>query len=627
MPRNESRRRASPLQSSVAPRASIAGGLNSCLLILGMAMANVASGASVTVTVTTTLRRCRWRWNLLNKAPAAAFASNSLCSSTLTLGVQSRSASKTRTRHSWRDIHFHTSTRDIRRSASSMGGSSDMTANEMQMKDDALKMVTAAINAVDPNVAVRDRLKIKWVKEQPILVAKADRDANKELIYNLSDYDKVRIISFGKASAAMALAAAEILSDSLSQASIPVPKVDGVVIIKDGHATDDEIRTLEEKHNIIVRSASHPVPDARSVAGANEIFQLASSSDARTLIVACISGGGSALFCSPRYGLTLEDLMATNSRLLESGMPIEHMNVIRKRLENGKGGRLAAEAYPATVVTLVLSDIIGDPLDLIASGPTVPDSSDWNDACSLVEEYGLGTGGHHELPLGVIELLQRGKEGILDDTPKAYHPAFSGREPHDKESRRYRKLHSETVLVGNNYASVMAAADEALRIGYNPVVLGTRVDGEASCVALSYVAMAEMLSRQRHGTDVKYSACALPAALISGGETIVTLPPNCNGKGGRNQELALSAALKMKEMNLRDVILASVGTDGTDGPTDSAGAIVHGGLVNDENIEDVKEALRNHDAYPWLEASKSKPLVFTGPTGTNVADVYITLVR
>ena len=211
--------------------------------------------------------------------------------------------------------------------------------------------------------------------------------------------------------------------------------------------------------------------------------------------------------------------MATKSRLLEYGMPIEHMNVIRKRLENGKGGKLAAAAYPATVLTLVLSDIIGDPLDLIASGPTVPDSSDWDDACRLVEEYGLNAGGNHELPKPVLDLLQMGKDGTLDDTPKSSHPAFS-------TSGGSRPL-SETVLVGNNHAAVMATAEEAEKLGYNPVALGTRVDGETSHVAGTYISMAEMLSRQRDDGDVKYPIANLPAALIAGGETIVTLPPNC----------------------------------------------------------------------------------------------------
>lgn len=497
-----------------------------------------------------------------------------------------------------------------------------MTANEVQMTKDALKMVNAAIEAVDPNVAVRDRLKVEWDDDQPMLVAKAERDDSRELVYDLSDYDNISIISFGKASAAMALASAEVISDSFSRATVPAPKLGGLVIIKDEHATDEEIKTLNDKHSIVVRSASHPVPDARSVAGANEILQLASSSDDKTLILVCVSGGGSALFCSPRSPLELEDLMATNSRLLESGMPIEYMNVIRKRLENGKGGRLAATAYPATVLTLILSDIIGDPLDLIASGPTVPDDgSDWDDACRLVEEYGLNAGGNHELPQAVLDMLQMGKEGKLDDTPKSSHPAFSASDE--------TKSLSENILVGNNYAAVMAAAEEAEKMGYNPVVLGTRIDGEASCVAGSYVAMAEMISRQRDDVDNdKYPIGTIPAALIAGGETIVTLPPKCKGKGGRNQELALSAALKMREMGLRDVVLASVGTDGTDGPTDAAGAIVYGGSVDDETIDGAKEALKNHDAYTFFDAAKgTQSLVKTGPTGTNVADVCVTLVK
>ena len=235
-------------------------------------------------------------------------------------------------------------------SLSSSYTSSEMTSNERQMNDDALKIVNAAIRAVDPNVAVRERLVVECNdnNEPKRIIAKADRDGTRELVYKLSEYDNIRIISFGKASAAMTLAAADVLSNSLKQQTSKVPKLDGLVIIKDDHATDEEIKTLNEKHNILVHAASHPVPDARSVIAANEIIELVSSSCSRTLIIACISGGGSALFCSPREGLTLEDLMSTNSRLLESGMPIEKMNVIRKRLENGKGGRLAALAYPAT---------------------------------------------------------------------------------------------------------------------------------------------------------------------------------------------------------------------------------------------------------------------------------------
>ncbi|KAL3811714.1 hypothetical protein ACHAXA_004080 [Cyclostephanos tholiformis] len=546
-----------------------------------------------------------------------------------------RASSSTRLSHPWPSFDGCKSSRPL--SSRAARGVMTMTANEMQMKEDASRMARAAIRAVRPDAAVRDRLRVVECDDggRRLLVARADDGGGRmrELAYDLSEYDSVKIVAFGKASAAMALASGEVLSvvDSTTATSgssnVPSPRLDGVAIIKDGHATEDEIKILNERYNILVRSASHPVPDARSVSAATEILDLASSSDSRTLIVACISGGGSALFCSPRDGLTLDDLMAANRRLLESGMPIERMNVIRKRLENGKGGRLATSAYPATVLALVLSDIIGDPLDLIASGPTVPDDgSCWDDARALVDSYGLNAGGEYELPTAVLDLLSMGKDGKFDDTPKSSHSAFSTMVgTHKHSSNMEPKLYSETILVGNNDAAVLAAAEEAAIMGYNPVILGTRFDGEAACVGKSYISMAEMISRQRNDAYIKYPVARLPVAFIAGGETVVTLPPNCTGKGGRNQELALSAAMKMREIGLRDVVLASVGTDGTDGPTDAAGAIVHGGLVNEVTIDDARNALKNHDAYNFLKRTGS--LMITGPTGTNVADICITLVK
>lgn len=535
-----------------------------------------------------------------------------------------------------------------RREASGDGGpdgtTTSMSENEMQMTEDASRMARAAIRAVYPDESIRNRLRVICIENDDYdddygddagrryyLVAGADdggggtgkegttsSSPSRELVYDLSRYDRIRIVAFGKASAAMALACGEVLTTN----DVPGVKLDGLVIIKDDHATNEEIVTLYERYNIVVRSASHPVPDERSANAASEILDLASESDSRTLILACISGGGSALFCSPKCGLALADLMETNNRLLESGMPIECMNVIRKRLEYGKGGGLSMTAYPATVLSLVLSDVIGDPLDLIASGPTVPDDVDgWDDARRIVDAYGLNAGGEHELPAAVLDVLSGGRDGVLDDAPRSSHPAFS------TMALGGRTSYSETILVGNNDAAVLAAAEEASRMGYNPVILGSRFDGEASCVARAYVSMAEMISRQRNDGDahVPYPIAHLPVALIAGGETVVTLPPNCAGRGGRNQELALSAAMRMREIGLRDVVLASVGTDGTDGPTDAAGAIVYGGLVNDDTIEDARNALKNHDAYEFLNRTKS--LFITGPTGTNVADICITLVK
>ena len=333
------------------------------------------------------------------------------------------------------------------------------TPNEIDMRKDAMKIIKSAIRAVDPYVAVRDRLRVEQNEGSSTLVVQRD---GAEISYDLSKFDSIKVFSFGKASAAMASATAEILITSQL-------KLDGTVIIKDDHATSNEIETLQ-KYNIAVRAASHPVPDSRSLESANEILASASKSDSRTLIVVCISGGGSALFCSPREPLSLNDLIETNSALLKSGMPIDKMNIIRKRLEKGKGGKLAAASYPAPVLTLILSDIIGDPLDLIASGPTVADESNWDDAIAIAEEYGLDVGGEHELPMAVLKLLKMGRDGLVDDTPKTDNPAFSF---NSATSTSF----SENVLVGNNRAAVMAAADEAKQLGYNPVVLGTRVEG------------------------------------------------------------------------------------------------------------------------------------------------------
>eukprot|EP00978_Attheya_sp_CCMP212_P027892 scaffold94627_cov53-Attheya_sp.AAC.2 len=437
----------------------------------------------------------------------------------------------------------------------------------------------------------------------------------------------------------------------------------------------EELGVLKEL-NIEVREASHPIPDERSVEAANEVLELLKQeASERTLVVCCISGGGSALFCSPRPPLGLTDLADTNASLLQSGMAIQDMNVIRKRLERGKGGKLASHfAHPSTLLTLVLSDIIGDPLDLIASGPTVPDPSNWEMAVKLVEQYQLNKGQANALPQSVLELLQQGVDGTLDDdaddapsTPS--HPMFCTSRGNENES----SMLSETILVGNNELAVMAAAHEAKQRGYHPIVLGTRIEGEAQTVAGVYTAMAEQLSRQRRqerqDNALLYSMCPLPAAIIAGGETTVTLQTTANdgddwtGTGGRNQEIGLAAALQLQTWQLRNVVLASVGTDGTDGPTDAAGAIVDGGTVArvehaNQGSYTAQSALQHHDAYTFfnsMEESSSPipssptttrittstahdetdsnttfnvfPLVKTGPTGTNVADVCITLVR
>jgi glycerate-2-kinase len=569
------------------------------------------------------------------------------------------------------------------------------------MTKDITQIYTKAIEAVDPSCAIQSHLKPSSI----IIEQQHSSSPNKTInpldydgkigMLNFIDpitsqpihsyyehhYDKIYIFAFGKASSAMATSAAGIISKAM-----PTIPIEGIVICKDDHGTNHEIQTLQSKFNIKVYYASHPIPDQRSVNASkailNMIYQNNNNyeSKKRTLIINCISGGGSSLFCSPREPLSIQDLAQTNNILLKSGMSINDMNIIRKRLENGKGGYLAAASYPCTSLTLVLSDVINDPLDIIASGPTVADDgSSWKEAWDLVLKFGLDgnnemggdDGCDFKLPDSVLSVLRDGLNGKLEDTPKSSHPVFRTNiidhfldddwdEDHDDEKKsfaycptfdeqysktrtRYTKL-SETMLVGNNYRAVLAAAQEAKHQGYNPIILGTSFEGEARYVAEMYINMASHLQRQRNFTsDLNESEDSLrnsfymeklPTALIAGGETTVTLKNHNAGKGGRNQELGLTAALKLRDKGLRDIVLASVGTDGTDGPTDAAGVIVDGGTVyriEKSNGNEISGdlALENHDSYNFFSnvgQNEKSPLVKTGPTGTNVADICITLV-
>jgi glycerate 2-kinase len=468
------------------------------------------------------------------------------------------------------------------------------------MTFDSRAIVDAAIRAVDPVFSIQQRL--RHLDGSRFLLGAQDD----EKIYDLKDYDKVVLVGFGKASSAMATA----VLDRLLESSFS-PNLSGLVIIKDDHATSDELTKLEQ-HGISVHPAAHPVPDERSAEASSKLLQLVQeSASPQTLVIACISGGGSSLFCAPHPSLNLSDLQATNTALLQSGWSIQDMNVVRKRLEQGKGGRLAQAAFPGHVMSLILSDVLGDPLDLIASGPTVPDTSTWNDALQLVQE-GLP---EDALPKQVYQLLLDGVDGKIPDSPSTDNPGFA---------------QCTHCLVGNNAVAVTAAAKKAHELGYHPVILGTRLEGEASQVARVYVGLAQHLQEQASSdTGYEYAMAKLPAALIAGGETTVSIPKDSTGKGGRNQELALAAAVAMKTSKLRQVVLASVGTDGTDGPTDAAGAVVDGGTV-DRLAGSASDALQTHDAYPYLEqtdANDCSPLVKTGPTGTNVADVCVILIQ
>jgi glycerate 2-kinase len=487
---------------------------------------------------------------------------------------------------------------------------SSQTPTEKEMTGHALQIVRKAIQAVDPAEAIRSHFRLSSDRSTTLKIGDDEH-------LDYLDYDELVLVSFGKASSAMAATVLKQLIINEDQTRMAIPKCSGVVICKDDHGTKEELDLLS-KVGIQVKMASHPVPDERSVEGATALMDLVKErASERTLVICCISGGGSALFCQPTSPLSLADLQAVNSLLLASGMGIQEMNVIRKRLEEGKGGRLAAECYPSQLVTLVLSDVLGDPLDLIASGPTVPDSSTWKDAWDIVQQYQL----EDQLPETVVSVLRAGLQGDLPDSPPPEHPAFET---------------SKTVLVGNNALAVNAAAKEAKALGYSSVILGTQVEGEAKEIPHIYIAMAMHL-QQHQDCDTEFSmAPSLPVALIAGGETTVSIPPKNTGKGGRNQEMALSAALLLDKSDLRNVVIACVGTDGTDGPTDAAGAVVDATTVR-HDVEGARDALVGHNAYPFLEglgqlqnaysgSDRPPPLIKTGPTGTNVADICITLI-
>jgi glycerate 2-kinase len=516
----------------------------------------------------------------------------------------------------------------FRRSNSTEGAA--RTDREVQMGDDALRMIRSAIRAVDPFGAVTSKLRLQVEEEQVASSsssssssANAQHSKRRVLLsfdngaqtYNVSeDYDRIVLVGFGKASAAMAAGVLSVLDPPPSNVSSPndttastllrkatllrKDMITGLLIVKDGHATPEQVELLRS-HNVQVREASHPVPDERSVKSSTELLDLVRTSCAthkdRTLVICCISGGGSSLFCAPVPPLTLGDLQRTNRVLLQSGWDIRDMNTVRKQLEMGKGGRLATAAFPGHVVSLVLSDVIGDPLDLIASGPTTPNPTTASDAWNLIQQRGFPP--NLQLPSPVLEMLKAKADGTSlegnddDAQPTADHPVFRT---------------SHNCLVGNNAAAVQAAADQAVVLGYHPVILATQMTGEASQVAPLLVAMAHQLQVDSAHPSAHPMVRQLPAALILGGETTVTLPPDCAGKGGRNQELALQAASSMHGMRLRNVVVASVGTDGGDGPTDAAGAVVDGGTVERLGVRDAHAALKEHDAYHYLSRKDSR---------------------
>jgi hydroxypyruvate reductase len=443
-----------------------------------------------------------------------------------------------------------------------------MGSNIAKMREHAMQIFRAGLQAVDPTQAI-----VRHVTLKENMLGIDDRQLN------LKDYDRVLVVGAGKAVAPMAKAMEDLLGDRIA---------DGVIVVKDGHG-------LPLKR-IKVCEASHPVPDDRGAAGTEEILALVEKATERELIICLISGGGSALLIAPVEGISLADKQNATKLLLGCGATIHEFNTVRKHLSRAKGGRLAQKAHPATVTSLILSDVVGDDLDVIASGPTVPDTSTFHDAEQILRGYGIWD----QLASSVRAHLEKGSAGQIEDTPKSDNAAFQK---------------CSQVLVGTNLQALEAAAKAAENLGYRPLILSSKVEGEAREVAKFYTAIAkEILSSK--------NPLAPPVCVLAGGETTVTITGE--GRGGRNQEFALAAAMAIE--GLANVIVLSGGTDGTDGPTDAAGAIADGTTVaraREKNL-DPKDFLRRNDSYHFFQ--KLDDLILTGPTRTNVMDVYMLLV-
>jgi hydroxypyruvate reductase len=362
----------------------------------------------------------------------------------------------------------------------------------------------------------------------------------------------------------------------------------GVVTVKYGH--------LAPVSRVTIHEAAHPVPDAAGIQGTEALLQVAQQAGVDDLVWCLLSGGGSALLPAPSSGITLAEKQQVTSLLLECGASIDEINAIRKHLSRLKGGQLARLVLPATLITLVLSDVVGDRLDVIASGPTVPDPTTYADCLEILRRYALLP----RLPESVHRHLQHGQTGELAETPKAADPAFA---------------RSQTVIIGSNRMALQAACAEAQARGYKTLLLSSSLEGETRHIARMHAAIAR---------EIRQSGAPLlpPACVITGGETTVTL--RGDGLGGRNQEFALAAALDIA--GLEGVVVLSGGTDGTDGPTPAAGALADGSTVARAQALGLspQTCLRRNDSYHFFHALDD--LLITGPTGTNVMDMHILLV-
>jgi hydroxypyruvate reductase len=436
------------------------------------------------------------------------------------------------------------------------------------MGNNICRVLSAAIHSADAGQCIRNMVSLKGSKLKIC-----------NLTFNLTEYQRIFVIGAGKAVVPMAEAMVNILGNH---------KTSGLVVTKDGYSYTNAVLS---KSHIEVIQGGHPVPDQRNLAASSRLVALGKDLSLHDLVICLISGGGSALMLKPSVGLSLNDIQETTSLLLSSGASIDELNTVRKHLDDLKAGGLAKMLFPASVISLILSDVIGDSLDMVASGPTVADPTTYSDAQAVLNKYQI----LDRVPARIRDHLTGGIEKVIPETVKPGDPVLN-------------QVHN--ILVGNNTQTALAAVQAAIRLGFNARLLPNPIQGEASEVGSTIVECVKPLLSS-------HASIEHPACFIAGGETTVTVKGT--GKGGRNQELTLGAVKGLFGDN--QMILVSLATDGGDGPTDAAGAVATNqtwshGLVKGLDSTDY---LQRNDSYSYFD--QLDDLIKIGPTFTNVNDL------
>jgi len=426
----------------------------------------------------------------------------------------------------------------------------------------------AAVQSVLPGKMIQDQVS---VSDSTLAVS--------NLQFSLNDIDCIYIIGAGKASALMAKEIESILGKHITE---------GHVVVKYGHSC--------ELKYIKVTEAGHPIPDNNSVMAAGRILEIANKATANDIVICLLSGGGSALLADCPDDITMAEIIILNNLLLKTGADIKEINTVRKHLSKVKGGQLAKAVSPATLIGLILSDVVGDSIDVIASGPTAHDSTTYEDAMTVLTKYNL----LQEIPMSIINYLKKGIEGLYPDTP-------------DADSEYFNNTYN--FIIGSNKIALQAAYNESAALGLHSIIITDKLEGDSVKVADNIIETALKIQKDE--------SIQKPVCLLFGGETTIRI--NGNGTGGRNQHLALHAALMLKDK--KGITLLSAGTDGNDGPTNAAGAIVDS-TTNEIALQlnlNIEKYLQEFNSFHFFQ--KAGGHIITGPTMTNVMDVMIVIVE